>query len=452
MREGGLDAPVRQPLDWRNPDFADAEKIDAEMRRVFDICHGCRRCFNLCDSFPTLFDLIDESKSGELDTVASPDFAKVVDGCTLCDMCFMVKCPYVPPHEFNLDFPHLMLRYRAAQLNKGHGGGVAAELSKTDRNGKLASHIPGLANWASDTGNRLTRPLLETVADVHREAALPKYHGTTFVADASSPEVNTGAPAHGRKAVLYATCFVNYNSPAIGAAARRVLAHNGVETEVVYPRCCGMPQLEQGDLAAVASAAGEVAEAMTPWLDKGYDVIALTPSCALMLKFEWPLILPGDAGIKRLAEATYDISEYVVDIAKTEGLAAGLRPLPGGVALHLACHARAQNMGPKAAEMLRLVPEADVNVIERCSGHGGSWGVMKAHFETALKVGRPAVRQAADAGKKYLASECPLAGTHLLQGIERQAEDSGPMPDTTHHPIELFALAYGLGAYGLGDK
>ncbi len=445
MREGGLDAPVRQPLDWRNPDFADAQKIDAEMRRVFDICHGCRRCFNLCDSFPTLFDLIDESKSGELDTVASPDFAKVVDGCTLCDMCFMVKCPYVPPHEFNLDFPHLMLRYRAAELNKGHGGGVAAELSKTDRNGKLASHIPGLANWASDTGNRLTRPLLETVADVHREAALPKYHGTTFVADASSPEVNVGAPAHGRKAVLYATCFVNYNSPAIGAAARRVLAHNGVDTEVVYPRCCGMPQLEQGDLAAVAAAAGAVAEAMTPWLDKGYDVIALTPSCALMLKFEWPLILPDDARIKRLAEATYDISEYVVDIAKTEGLAAGLRPLPGGVTLHLACHARAQNMGPKAAEMLRLVPEADVSVIERCSGHGGSWGVMKAHFETALKVGRPAARQAVDAGKKYLASECPLAGTHLLQGIERQAEDGGLAPETTHHPIELFARAYGLG-------
>jgi len=453
MREGGLDAPVRQPLDWRDPDFADAEKIDAEMRRVFDICHGCRRCFNLCDSFPTLFDLIDESQSGELDTVASPDFAKVVDGCTLCDMCFMVKCPYVPPHEFNLDFPHLMLRYRAAELNKGTGGGLAAELSKTDRNGKLASHIPGLANWASDTGNRLTRPLLETVAGVHRKAALPKYHGTTFAAGAavSAPAVNRDAPAHGRKAVLYATCFVNYNSPAIGAAARRVLAHNGVETEVVYPRCCGMPQLEQGDIAAVATAADAVAEAMTPWLDKGYDIIALTPSCALMLKFEWPLILPDDARIKRLAEATYDISEYVVDIAKTEGLADGLRPLPGGVALHLACHARAQNMGAKAAEMLRLVPEADVTVIERCSGHGGSWGVMKDHFETALKVGRPAARQAAGSGKAYLASECPLAGVHLLQGIERQAKDDGPVPEAAHHPIELFAHAYGLGAYGLSD-
>jgi|GEM_PF-4061194 len=337
-----------------------------------------------------------------------------------------------------------MLRYRAAELNKGKGGGLAAELSKTDRNGKLARHVPGLANWASDTRNCLTRPLLETVAGVHREAALPKYHGTTFEEEAA-PTVNESAPAQGRKAVLYATCFVTYNNPAIGAAARRVLAHNGVETEVVYPRCCGMPQLEQGDLTAVAAAAVDVAEAMAPWLDKGYDVIALTPSCTLMLKFEWPLILPGDARVKRLAEATYDIAEYVVDIAKTEGLADGLRPLPGGVALHMACHARAQNMGPKAAEMLRLVPEAEVSVIERCSGHGGSWGIMKAHFETALKVGRPAARLAAAAGKKYLASECPLAGTHLLQGIERQHKDDGPVPETTHHPIELFARAYGLG-------
>jgi len=194
----------------------------------------------------------------------------------------------------------------------------------------------------------------------------------------------------------------------------------------------------------VAGAAGAVAEAMTPWLDRGYDIIALTPSCALMLKFEWPLILPEDGRIKRLADATYDIAEYVVDIAKSEGLADGLRPLSGGVTLHMACHARAQNIGAKAAEMLRLVPQADVAVIERCSGHGGSWGITKAHFETALKVGRPAARQAANAGKRYLASECPLAGTHLVQGVERLAEEGDQVPRAAYHPIELFAQAYGL--------
>lgn len=450
MHEGGLGAPVRHPIDWQDPDFYDGEKIDAEMRRVLDICHGCRRCFNLCDSFPTLFDLIDESESGELDSVASADFKPVVDGCTLCDMCFMVSCPYVPPHEFNLDFPHLMLRYRAAELRQGKGSGMAAQLSETDRNGKLARHMPGLANWASDSKNALTRPVMEKVTGIHRDAALPKFHGQTFVlrAKKSAPEVNTQAPAFGRKAVLYATCFVNYNNPGIGEAARGVLAKNGVETHVVYPSCCGMPQLERGDLERVAESAKRVAGEMKSWIDAGHDVIALTPSCALMLKFEWPLLLPNDPEIKRLAEATYDITEYVVDIAKKEGVADGLTPLDGGVALHLACHARAQNIGAKAAEMLRLIPEADLTVIERCSGHGGSWGVMKEHFETALKIGRPAARQAAASGKTYVASECPLAGEHLLQGIERQKSgqksNEKPQTDVAYHPIELIARAYGL--------
>jgi len=446
MREGSLDAPTRHALDWNSPDFTDPDKVDAELRRVFDICHGCRRCFNLCDSFPRLFDLIDESESGELDTVSSADFKPVVDACTLCDMCFMTKCPYVPPHEFDLDFPHLMLRYRAAEANAGKLAFPARQLTETDRNGRLASRAAGLANWASDTGNTLTRPLLERTMDVHREAALPKFHGKTFAMRArdEAPEVNSEAPALGRKAVIYATCFANYNDPGIGLAARAVLAKNGVETEVVYPACCGMPQLEQGEIAKAAAAAKRVAEALAPWVDKGYDVISLVPSCTLMMKFEWPLILPEDARVKALSEASYDISEYVVDIAKKEGLADGLAPLPGGVAVHIACHARAQNMGHKAAEMLRLVPEADVAVIERCSGHGGSWGVMKENFEVALKVGRPVARQAAESGKAFLASECPLAAMHILQGMERLKDGETRPAGSASHPIELFARAYGI--------
>ena len=205
-----------------------------------------------------------------------------------------------------------------------------------------------------------------------------------------------------------------------------------------------MPQLEHGEIAKVAEAAKRVSGALQPWIDKGYDVISLVPSCTLMLKFEWPLILPEDAQVKALSQASYDISEYVVDIARKEGLAGGLGPLPGGVALHIACHARAQNMGHKAAEMLRLAPEADVAVIERCSGHGGSWGVMKENFEVALKVGRPVARQAAESGKAFVASECPLAAMHILQGMERLKNgDAGPGKSASH-PIELFARAYGV--------
>jgi glycerol-3-phosphate dehydrogenase subunit C len=444
MREGSLEAPIRHKLDWENSDFYDEAKLDAEMRRVFDICHTCRRCFNLCDSFPRLFDLVDESKSGELDTVASADFRKVVDACTLCDMCFMTKCPYVPPHEFNIDFPHLILRYRAVDAKKNGVGFADRALADTDRIGKWASLVSGAVNWANKRGSPL-RGLEEKYAGLDKDAELPKFAGKSLEAQAAAnPPARDGtAPAKARKAALYATCYGDYNDASIGMAALQVLAKNGVETKVLHPHCCGMPKLEQGMIAEVADAARKVAAAFAPYIDDGYDIVAPVPSCALMLKFEWPLILPDDASVKKLSEATFDLSEYVVDIAKKEGLAEGMTPIDGGVALHISCHSRAQNMGQKGAELLALIPEADVAVVERCSGHGGAWGYKKGHFETAMKVGRPAMRQLNTAGKKHLVSECPLAGLHLEQGIEQLAGD-GPKPERVGHPIVLMARAYGL--------
>jgi len=446
-KEGSTEAPTRHPLDWHNPDFYDRGKLDEEMRRVFDICHGCRRCFNLCDSFPRLFDLIDESPTGELDEVKSADFAPVVEACTLCDMCFMTKCPYVPPHEFNLDFPHLMLRYRAAEAKaKGGYPFVPGQLAQTDRNGMLAAPVAPLANWGSARGNKLTRPALEAVAGIDRRAELPKFHGQTFTRrakkqDASGAAAPKDAPARGRKAVLFATCFVNYNNPKVGEAARLVLAHNGVETEVAYPGCCGMPFLEQGNIAKVAAQAEKVAKDMCAWIDKGYDIITLTASCGLMFKFEWPLILPDNDDVKRLSAATRDIDEYVVDIAKKEGLAPGLKPVEGGVTAHLACHARAQNMGAKSAEMMRLIPDLKLDIVERCSGHGGTFGVMKETFEVAMKVGKTASRNVAKTGNKYVTSDCPLAAKHLVHEIETLNEPAPPAP---YHPIEIMARAWGL--------
>ena len=338
-----------------------------------------------------------------------------------------------------------MLRYRAVEHKERRQPIPQRELIRTDRNGKLAAKLAPLANWASDRHNRLTRPIMEKVAGVDRNAALPEYHGRTFAmrAKRAAPPLNRVAPGFGRKAVIYATCFVNYNNPAIGEATQAVLARNGVETEVVYPQCCGMPQLEAGNLAAVSAAAKSVSTALGLWIDRGYDVVALVPSCALMMKFEWPLIVPNDAAIEKLATATFDISEYIVELSKDKGLAPGLAPLDGGVTLHIACHARAQNMGQKATEMLRLVPDTPIKIIERCSGHGGSWGVMKGNFETALKVGRPVARQALNEKQPFVASECPLAAMHVLQGMELMATgDAGPQ--RSYHPIELLARAYGI--------
>ena len=454
MREGSLDAPIRHTIDWNDPDFYDEEKLDAELRRVFDICHGCRRCFNLCDSFPRLFDLIDAAPTEELDSVDSKDFKPVVDACTLCDMCFLTKCPYVPPHEFNLDFPHLMLRYRAIEHKKGLRGGMEAQLTKTDRNGKLGSSLAGLANWATRRENGLTRGVMQSVAGVHKDAELPPFAGKTLLEMANDmPKADPKGPAAGQKAVIYATCYGNYNTPEIGEAAMKILAKNGVECEVVYPECCGMPQMEQGDISTVAGKAKNVAKTLRPYIDKGYDVIALVPSCALMLKFEWPLIVPDDADVKALSDASHDVSEYIVALAKEKGLADGMSPLDGPIAIHVACHARAQNMGQKGAELARLIPDTRIAAVERCSGHGGSWGIMKDNFEVGMKVGKPVFKQMQMKAKaKYVASECPLAGLHIAQGIQANpdapadGDNSGEAakPELAAHPVVLLAKSYGL--------
>ncbi len=443
-REGSLDAPTRHPLAWRDPEFYDMKAIEAEMERVFDICHGCRRCFNLCESFPRLFDMVDESPTGELDSVDKKDYAKVADACTLCDMCFLTKCPYVPPHEFNLDFPHLILRYRAAKRREGEKDFVREQLGQTDRNGKLAKPVAAIANWATARENTPLRKLIEAVAGIDSEVELPKYHSKTAADRLKTPlAADAQGPAFGaRKAAIYATCFVDYNTPDTATATAKVLARQGVEARLVYPECCGMPQLEAGDLADVAGRAERVAKHFEPLIDQGFDVVALTASCSLMMKFEWPLILPENETVKKLARATRDVSEYVVELSKAYGLAPGLSPIEGGVTVHQACHSRAQNMGAKSADMLRLIPDTRVEVVERCSGHGGTFGVMKETYPLAKKVGKPAARQVAQKGAANLCSDCPLACKHLGQMIEAEGGDaSAPVQS---HPIELFARAYGL--------
>ena len=449
MKEGSTEAPIRYPLDWHSEEFYDRAALDQEARRQFDVCHGCRRCFNLCDSFPRLFDLIDESESGELDKVASDDFGPIIDGCTMCDMCFMTKCPYVPPHEFNLDFPHLMLRYRAVELKeKGKAPFTQNQLAQMDRNGSLAEKVSGLANWGSAKGNVVTRPVMSATLGIDKNVELPKFTGETFMKRAEKSakngelEPNKEGTAQDRKALIYATCSVNYNNPGVGEAALKVLTHLGVSVKTDYPGCCGMPYLEQGNLEKVAQNAASVSAALRPFIDEGYDILTLTASCGLMFKFEWPLIVPDNEDVKALSAATRDISEYIVQIADKNGLPDGLQTIEGGVQVHLACHARAQNMGPKSADLLRLIPDADIGVIERCSGHGGTFGVMKDTHQLAVKVGKPVARNVTKSEAKTVVSDCPLAAKHIVQGVE-YLDSSAKLPEAAH-PVEVFARAYGL--------
>ncbi len=443
MREGSLEAPIRHIIDWESDNFYDEDNLDSELRGVFDICHGCRRCFNLCDSFPTLFDLVDTTTSGEVDEVKSEDFSKVVDACTLCDLCFVNKCPYVPPHEFNVDFPHLMLRHRAVQAKKHGVNFVDKQISKTDMVGSIATKIAPVVNWATATSNQPVRKTIEALTGIDARVTLPTFANKTLCQQVNlspcTPNIN--GPAYGQKAVLFATCFGNYNNPNIGLAAIKVLTHQGIAVETVYPGCCGMPLLEKGDLAAVATQAEKISKALEQYVAKGIPVISIIPSCSLMLKSEWPLLLPKNKAVKNLSKNVMDISEYFIYLHKKFGITEGLKPLENkSVTLHLACHSRAQNIGAKAAEMLRIIPNLTVQIIERCSGHGGTWGMMKTNFETAIKVGKPVAKQAIAYDNPLVLSECPLAAKHILQGINQQAVEEKSY--STMHPIELVAKAY----------
>ena len=441
-KEGSTDAPIRHPIDFEHPDFLNPEKLDSEIRRVFDICHGCRRCFNLCDSFPKLFDMIDESKEENVESLSSDQFVPVVDACTLCDMCFMTKCPYVPPHDFDLDFPHLMLRYRTAQKKLGQLSTVPRQLAEVDRNSKFGVMFSKFINWLSDKKNRFLRKILQIIIGIDVRAQLPKYNSETFsnFFKKNIKKINFETRNNNRKAVIYTTCFVNFNKKNTGVAALKVLKKNGVEVQEAYPGCCGMPFLEQADLPKVVEQAKKVSKDLLEWVDKGYKVITLTASCGLMLKFEWPLLLPNDENVKKLSKNVMDIDEYVVDISKNEGLVDGLHEIDGGITVHHACHARAQNMGNKARDMLKLIPNVKVDVVERCAGHGGTFGVMKETHDLARKVGKPTARQIKTKNNKYMASDCPLAGKHLKQ-LE---VDTNISNDEAVHPIELVAKSYRL--------
>jgi Fe-S oxidoreductase len=440
-REGSLEAPTRHPVDWRSPDFYDAEKLDRELHRVFDICHGCRRCVSLCTAFPTLFDLVDEGKTGELDGVDTKDYTKVVDQCYLCDLCYMTKCPYVPPHEWNVDFPHLMLRAKAVKFRDGQVRFRDKLLSSTDALGKLAA-IPVVAQTVNAlNANGAARSAMEKVLGVHHERRLPPYAPSRFrshAARARTHEVRNGERTPGKVAV-YATCYVNYNEPGIGDDLLAVLDHNEIPYVLVEKEaCCGMPKLELGDLEAVERLKNVNIPPLAKLARDSYAILTAIPSCTLMFKSELPLLFPDDADVKAVAGAMFDPFEYFV-LRNRDGLLKKdfTRPL-GKVSYHIPCHGRVQNVGQKTRELLELLPGTQVNTVERCSGHDGTWGVKTEYFANAMKIGRPVFRAMAGTDPDYISSDCPIAGRHIEQGM-------GETRARREHPLALLRIAYGLG-------
>ncbi|MGB5539856.1 MAG: heterodisulfide reductase-related iron-sulfur binding cluster [Gammaproteobacteria bacterium] len=438
-REGSLEAPTRHPLDWASPSFYNEENLFAELERVFDICHGCRRCFSLCNAFPTLFDAIDAADTMELDGVPRQVYWEVVDHCYLCDMCYMTKCPYVPPHAWNVDFPHLMLRAKAVRFKQGNTRKRDRILTSTDAVGKLAA-IPIVTPVVNATNrSKVGRKLLDRVLDVHPDAIVPKYHSKTLrkrIKKDSGKEAVPAGPTTG-KVVLFATCYGNYNEPDIGEDLVAVFRHNDIAVTLAQrEQCCGMPRLELGDLDSVKAARDANIPELLRLVDEGWDIVAPVPSCVLMFKQELPLMFPEDEDVQRVRAAIYDPFEYLMLRHRHNRLKTDFSTSLGVVAYHVACHLRVQNIGMKTRDLLQLVPGTTVEAIERCSGHNGTYAVKKEFHETSMKICRPVVNRVVRAEAAWYSSDCPMAGHQIENGM-----DSAQTPV---HPLTLLRMAYGL--------
>ncbi len=441
IREGSLDAPTRHPIDWKSPEYYDEGKLFAELERVFDICHGCRRCVSLCNAFPTLFDLVDESDTMEIDGVAKEDYWKVVDHCYLCDLCYMTKCPYVPPHEWNVDFPHLMLRAKAVKYRKGDVKLRDRVLTSTDVVGSLAGIpvVSGVVNAANRS--KSIRRLMDKVVGIDSDAILPEFHSRTarkafrgYRSQGIEPkatEETTGRVA------IFATCYGDHNEPKLVEDLIAVLEHNGIEVRLVErERCCGMPKLELGNLEAVEAAKEENAAVLAAHIDEGWDIMAPVPSCVLMFKQELPLMFPDDDKVQRIAKHIFDPFEYLMLRRKAGLLNEDFRNPLGTIAYHAACHLRVQNMGYKTRDLLKLVPDTKLELIERCSGHDGTYAVKSEFHEVSMKICRPVVNKIRQIKPDHYASDCPMAGHQIENGLK-----DGSEPE---HPLTLLRRAYGI--------
>jgi len=440
-REGSLEAPTRHPIDWQSDDYYHEPALFEELERVFDICHGCRRCFNLCNSFPVLFDAVDESESMELDTVPKTVYWDVVDHCYLCDMCYMTKCPYVPPHEWNVDFPHLMLRAKATRFKKQGASLRDKILASTDSVGKFAG-IPVVAQIVNATNHsKLGRKLLESALGVHHKAPVPDYYSNNarkrlkHLRGESDIAAEATASTQG-KVVLYTTCYGNRNRPEMDEDLVAVFEHNGIAVALAAKEaCCGMAKLELGDLDAVASAKDINIPILAAWVDKGYDIVTPIPSCTLMYKQELPLMFPDDPDVLKVRDAMYDPFEYLMLRHKDGKLNTEFAASLGKVSYQVPCHLRVQNIGLKTRDALQLVPDTTVEVIERCSGHDGTYAVKKEFHDVSKKIARPVVNKVKKAGADHFVSDCPMAADQITQDLDDY--DAG-------HPMSLFRKAYGI--------
>lgn len=413
-------------------------QLDKDTLRIYEICDGCRRCFNLCPSFNTLLNRIDVYE-GDVAKLAPADHHRVVDECYYCKLCFN-HCPYTPPHQYAIDFPHLMVAWKKRLASERGVRWRDRLLVMTDMIGKFGSAMASLTNGLLK--NNVIRRLIELVMGVHRDRKVLHFSGETFTRWFTRHVPVKRAEAPVRKVALFASCLVNYQATDIGKATVQVLEKNGIDVVVPEQRCCGMPQFDIGDTQAIQEAARANIASLHPWVAQGYDVVVPTASCSLMLKREYPELQPDDK-TKQVADRTFDVCEYLMAMKKAGQLATDFTAPPGRVAYQIPCHLRDQNIGFKSKELMECAG-AQVNVIEHCSGHDGSWSAKTEFFTLSMKIAAKAVRAIEQAPADLVASDCPLAGLQLDQA-GASAHVGGK---AARHPIQIVRDAYGLPASG----
>jgi len=414
-------------FDVTSAEFWDPQATRKEVSRVFEICYGCTLCHTLCPSFVSLFKLMDEN-FGEADSLKDEQVKHIVDQCYQCKLCVPI-CPYVPPHEWEIDFPRTMMR--VTMVNAKHSGTSFADriFGDTDLVGRLASWAAPLVNWTNR--NPFLRGLMEKYLGVHRDRLLPEFHGETFAKWARKRPASSQGRGEEKVALFY-TCTVNYNEPEIGKAAVRVFEKNGIECFVPEQQCCGMPFLDGGLMDRARKKIASNVASLSRAVRQGYKIVVPTASCSYMLKQDYPRMLPGEDS-RLVAENTLDLSEYLVQVHKKGKLDLGFSQPIGKVRYHQPCHLKAQNIGFKAQELLKLIPGTEVARMQCCSGHDGSWSVKKENFEASMKVGKPLFKFM-KAEEACTVTDCPLSAVQV-----EQATGKKPV-----HPIIVMARAYGL--------
>ncbi len=419
-------------------DFYDPPAVEKEMRRVADICHTCRRCYDLCPSFDVLFRALDRPEvDGEAERLTPADLDSFSDLCYECKLC-IPHCPYYPPHRWEVDVPRIVLRDRASRVKQAGRPALRERiLSSTDAVGKVASAAAPLVNAVNNT--RAARVLLEKTIGVHRDRLLPSYSSETFLAwwrrRSEELEASQRASAGGDRVALFATCFANYNAPEVARAAVAVLEKNGCVVEVPPQRCCGMPFLESGDIDSAQECRSDNVRSFSSLAREGVPIVVPGPTCSLAIRKEYPL-LSGDPETRAVSSAVLDLSEYLMRRHAEKKLAVDFRRSPGRILYHVPCHLKVQDIGFKSRDLLSLIPGAEVVTVERCTGHDGTWSMKTEYFPLSLNVGEPLFEQVRRERPDTVASDCPLAGVQIRQGTGRAVK----------HPIQIVAEAYGLTA------